>query len=104
MHRRHRAVHRQLLSDLVQRQIGLGGHQRREFVPILRQDSGFPARVAMPVPKFVGFAPLLQEFLYHTQRYAKPTGDLLPRAFLPIIRSHDPFPQIQRQGFSSLTR
>ena len=43
MDRRHRAAHRQLLPDLRQRQIGLGGHQRRKFIPILRQDLGLPA-------------------------------------------------------------
>ena len=48
------------LLDLRQRQLGSGGHERREFGLRFSPELGFPARVAMPGPRFVSLVPRLR--------------------------------------------
>jgi len=97
VHGRYRAGHRQLLLDLGQGQVGLGGHQRQQPFPVFRQDPSLPPGVAMAVHQLVGMPPLLQKFLHHADRHPEALGDLLPSTLLSIIGRHDPLPQVQRQ-------
>jgi len=43
--------------------------------------------------------PLRQELFDHPQRHSETGCDLLPRALPTVIRSQDPFPQIERKCF-----
>ena len=97
MHGWHRAGHRQPLLDLGQGQVGLGGDQPRQSIPVPGQDPGLPAGVAMAVAEIVGPAPLLQQLLHHADRHPEAPGDLFSRALLRIIGRNNPFPQVQRQ-------
>jgi hypothetical protein len=85
-------------AQFFQRQIGFAAEQFTQLLAAVSHDS-WPASAAVILTGNVASLPaLLQEFFNHPQRNPEVLGDFLAGAFVLVIGSQNPLPQIQGNG------
>ena len=86
-------------AQFFERQVGLLLQQCLQVAMMPGDDHRLAPGAVVLRANLADAPPLLQKLFDHAQRHAIPGGHRLPRAFVTVIRSQYPFPQIQRECF-----
>jgi hypothetical protein len=90
-------------TQFFERQVGLLVQQLSQVAMMLGEDHRLASRTVVLGTNLADPPSLLQELFDHAQRHAIAGGNRFPRAFFTVIRSQNPFPQIQRECFHTST-